>query len=171
MRVVAVAGALLSLAVVVAVSCGGDGVTLEEYFEELQAITDDAAERDEALDEEFDALGAAASEAAALAELQELFRRLADIFGDSLSAVRAVEAPTEVADLHEEFISGLAEVAAAVDRFAGLIGDAESEAEVDGVIDSFQFDEPAARFERACIRMEGVAQANGIEVDLECGVA
>jgi len=82
--------------------------------------------------------------------------------------VRVVEAPAEFADLHEEMVRSLADVVAAVETFAGRIGDVESEAHLEALFEGFQLDEPTARFERACLRLEGVALANGIEVNLEC---
>lgn len=164
-RVVLV-GFLLSLAALVAVSCGGGGVTIEEYFEELQGIVQEADEQDEALDQEFERLGAAARDAAAVAGL---YQRFATIFGDSLRAVQALDVPSEVADPHAEMVASLSEVFAILDALADQIRVAESEAELEVIFERFQLGEAAAGFDRACDRLEGIALADGIEVDLECG--
>ena len=100
------------------------------------------------------------SEAAALAALPELYQRFAAIVGDSLTAVQEVEPPAEVADLHEEFVRSLAELVAVFDRFAGQVGNVESEADLEALFERSELDETGARFEWACFRLEGIAVAN-----------
>ncbi len=169
-RRVFIAAVLLTLAALVAAACGGDDeLTVEEYFEQIQAIADDSDTRSEALDEEFERIEeTAASNAAVFAALSDLFPRLAQIFRDSLSAVEELEPPSEVEDGHEEFVEAFAGVVEVFEDVADRIGEVGSEAELDQFFESVGFEEGSARFERACFRLEGAALRNGINLDLDC---
>ena len=166
-------GALLLALSAVAGACGGDGgLTLEEYFQRIDVLGND-------LDDEIDRLGEEFDEAAEKAETEEevieAFRdfmdRLAALFGDFVSELESIDPPSEVEDAHNEIVAVQAEGLELLEDLDERAQRAESVSDVEEVgaeLEGPVFTDVSDRGEQACFALEAIADANGIDVDLEC---
>jgi UDP-N-acetylglucosamine enolpyruvyl transferase len=170
-----VIAALLLAVGAIAAACGGNGngeLTIEEYFEGLQAIADDVDERGQALESDFERLfDPATSESDSIEAAQNFFNGSASIFTDGISDLENLGPPPEVGDAHNEFVEAAKGIGDAFQDFAERAGDIESVADVQEMFAEFGTPEFAAveqRFEAACKALEGIASDSDIELDMNC---
>jgi hypothetical protein len=155
-------------------ACGGgeDELTLEEYFQKLQTISDDLEEREKALDIEFEmAFDPETSPDTSVDTAQRVMGEAASASREVFDDVDSLDPPSEVEDAHNEFLregrattrllETLADRAAEVESLFGL---EDVHAELEGP----DFEAAGVRLEDACRALEGIAADNGIEVDLDC---
>jgi len=145
---------------------GGDELSLEEYFQRVLDIGDAAETRADTLEEESQGLGED------LNATRDYFDGLEAIAREALSDLRDIDPPAEVRDAHDEFVAGVAATQAVWKDLSDRIRDLESPSEVQALLFAMSED-PAfsAAFERqgnACVQLQGIADENGIDVDLEC---
>lgn len=166
-------GLLLALASVAA-ACGGGGAidpqdrqALEEYFQEVKAKSDEAEEKNQALVDgvplEF------ATEAEEIDATRRYVEGLAAIVTDFVAALEAIEPPPQVREAHEETVGAAEDWAGLLEDLGQQIQGVETVAELDKL-----FNDPAAgnaneRFGRGCQKLQEIADANEIAVDLGCG--
>lgn len=150
---------------------GGNGaeLTLDEYFDEyLRLKTDTEAKSDDAeakLDEE----PASAEEAADL--FGEAIAEFVDIAKDARDGLNGLNPPSEVADLHSDFISVWEE---GIDALEALESDIEGLDSPEDLLDLLpqieeDFGSLDGNTEQVCLDLQAVADENDIDVDLECG--
>ncbi len=166
--------ALLALGTIAAACGGGDELTLEEYFQQAQVISDDSDEEFEALyaefpeeedDEEF------FSNEENLTVIKEFAARFPVIFRDTLNDVEALDPPAEAEEAHDEFLAAGNELLTLFVGLTGPIEEAESVSEAEvlfGDEDDPEIEAADQRFTDACLALEGIAEDNGIVVDFEC---
>lgn len=151
----------------IAVACGGDGngeLTLEEYFQQFDAINEDMDARINAVADEYpEAFLEAAATRDALNEIDA-------IISDGLDRLDDIDPPGEVQDAHNEFRDGAAGQGELLRGLAGELADVESTSELAEVLEPSgpELDATAERLDAACLALEAVAADNGIVVDLEC---
>ncbi len=166
-----VAASLLAFGVIVAACRGnGDGeLTLEEYFQKSDAIFEDASERIEALDDpgeqEF------ASEEQQIEAIRDFLVADRAITEDVLDELENIDPPTEVQEAHNDFQGAGVVLVALFEDVAAQLANVESASEVDRVfaLNAPEINAAYARADAACFALQGVANANGVDVDLECG--
>ncbi len=152
----------------VAVGCGGatKELTLEEYFERIEALSDEADERFEplveALDQEFE------SEADQIEATRVFFNADIPILRDFVDALDDLDPPTEVEEPHEEAVAGGVELVEFLQDFIDRFSDVESTSELEELLDAPDLEAASGRFDRACLSLQDIADANGIAVDLDC---
>ena len=158
---------LLALGIL-AIACGDDGeeLTLEEYFREVESLSDEADERVEplveALNQEFD------SEAEQIEATRDYFNASIPIlrdFGDSLDEV---DPPAEVENPHEEAVAGIAELVEFLQDFTDRFADVESTSDLEELLDAPELEAASDRFDQACFDLQDIADVNDIDVDGEC---
>ena len=165
--------ALLALGTIAAACGGGDELTLEEYFEQAQVISDDSDEEFEALyadfpdedDEEF------FSNEENLTVVKDFAARFPVVFRDTLNDVEALDPPAEVEDAHDEFLAAGNELLTLFVGLTGPVEEAESVSEAEALFgdeDNPEIEAADQRFTDACLALEGIAEDNGIVVDFEC---
>jgi len=154
---------------VVASACDGDGgddeLTLEEFFQELQALDDELEAQFAELEEPFEALG----EDSSVDEAADILQQQADLIQDFVDRLDDLNPPDEAADLLDEAVSA---GRAAADAFQNAIDDArdaESLDELFGVFETGDIDAAFERFDEGCLDAEQLAADNDITVDLNCG--
>lgn len=141
----------------------GDPLSLEEYFAQVQEADSSFSSSTDELGEQFEELSAdQVSEAADL--LDQQLSLLSD-FADELDAI---EAPEEVAELHDETVDalrGYAEVfGPAVDEFR------EAPTIDEGFASFAEVDQATLETAQGnCLELAQIAADNSIEVDLSCG--
>lgn len=163
MRGIAVAGALLLLLTLAATAaaCGGDGesVTLDQYFEQVAAfetgVTGDLDELEAEFPDAFDDLE----------QTQGFLDSSADVIRERLAGLEETEPPTEVEGAHEAYVDAVAGLAESFQAYADDLA-SESPPEMGDVLAGVQ--EAGDQLEQACIALQVIADAAGIDVDLDC---
>lgn len=175
MKFFAICGVAVLLACAAfAVACsdgGGGALTLEEYFQKLDAIQ-------EGNDATFATQEASAPEPSPDAsgeDLAALFRDSVTVSASTLrdagTAADDLEPPDEVADAHADIVAAINGAADALDSAADAIPDTLTREELDSG-EFFNNEDLNAAFDAittACNALEAIATANNITVDLACG--
>ncbi len=166
-------GALLLALSAVAGACGGDGgLTLEEYFQRIDAIGADAEDEVDRLTEEYvEAAEEVRTEEGLIEPFRDFFNQLATLSGDFVSELEGIDPPSEVEDAHNETVAvqteGL-ELFEELNERAQRVETASDMEEVGAELEGPVFAYLADRSEEACFALEAIADENGIDVDLDC---
>ena len=146
----------------IAAACGDGGLTLEKYLQQVEAADDEAEARSDALEDQFPT---AFEEPGAT---RDFFNAFAAIFRDFVDDLNDIEPTAEVEDAHNEFADAAEELAASFDELAGRAADAETLEELLTALFTSELSAAGDRFEVACLDLQGIADANAIDADLEC---
>ena len=161
-----IAALLLAIGAIAAACGGDDGLTLEEYFRRIQALSDEFDERFEplveSLNQEFD------SEAEELEATRDFFNADIVIFRDFVNALDDLDPPAEVKGTHEEFMAANMELVDTLQDVTDRMADVASTSELQELLDDPELEAATTRFDNACFSLEDIADANGIAFDLEC---
>ena len=155
----------------IAAACdgGGDPLTIQEYFEALETLSDDLNERSDALDEQFeDDFANAESEEDAIALFQEFFPQALPFFEDFVGGINDLNPPEQVEDAHGELEEASGDLLAAVEDLVDQMEDVESDADLVELFGEESFLDAGERFEEACVDLEEIAGENELEVGLDC---
>jgi len=151
---------------------GGGGLSLEEYFKQIDEIQNDT-------DATFATQEASTDEPAADASGEELATFLRDSMTGSVDILRAaaadvddLEPPDDVADAHDDIVAAINGLVAAWDDMADSVPDTLTLAELENpdatFFNSDELDAADEQFVAACNALEAVAADNSITVDLAC---
>ncbi len=164
-RFLVVAGLALAVAGL-AMGCSDDGggeLSIEDYFEKLEALDDEQQAASDELDKELDDLGDDVS-TDAFADTFEKQVKLLETFADD---VDDLDPPAEVKDAHDRVVSGLRGARDQFDTIIETIRDADSVDEAFNSLDDAAFSEIEKATE-ACRELETIAADHNIEVDFDC---
>jgi hypothetical protein len=166
--------AALPLGLVIVGACGdsADTLTLEEYFERLDAVL-------EAGDGELETLNAQFVETRDAAqtdeEVQDAFRNFfagtEQVFQQGISGLESIEPPPTVKEAHDEYVAIEVE---ALEFFSANVEPAERTSSPDdflGILEVLQgpaAEEIIERKAEGCLALQAIADDSGITVDLEC---
>ena len=160
------------LAALLLMGCGGDSeLTIEEYFEKLQQITDDrerAADENEA---DFDAAleDEDSEEDEIVKAFQEFFKGNTDATKDALSAAEGLSPPAALEAVHDDFIATLKTFVEVLEDFRSELDDVDSQDELLALLENTDAVESAGDdFETARKAVQQVARDNGVTVALDC---
>lgn len=150
-----------------ACSGGTDELTLREYFAQLQTQNDEAEQRSAPAEAEFEQGFASASSLAEQIQVSKAFFRLALLeIEDSVKDFNELDPPSEAAEAHDELRDGLEDAARFAEDLIDQFDSAESEADLLALFgDYVSAFEP---LEAPCLRLERIADDNGIEFDIDC---
>jgi hypothetical protein len=161
-----VAGSLLLAA------CGGDGgegeeLSLEEYFQQFDAIEEAMYTSIGALEEEAEGVIGEDIETT-----QDYIAGYHDIVEQGLNDVRALQGPSEVGDAQDEFTAALSNMISLWDDLSDQLADVETTSELQDLLLEIQNDtewlDTSQQFTDACLELQGIADDNGIQVVLDC---
>jgi hypothetical protein len=167
MRRIALAALAVSLLVP---ACGDDddaggALTVEEYFTRLEAAGTEFAERGEAADAELteseDPVG----------DAKLIIPEFIEILEDFVEVLDGLSPPAEVAEAHGSTVAAGKDALAALRDAAGEVADVD---DLGGLVEFFEgpamsaFEAAGARFEAGCAQLEGLAEEQGLDVDLRC---
>jgi hypothetical protein len=141
----------------------GDALTLEEYYERVAELDDEATAEldrtsgllDELDEQQFD-------------EARDLLRQQLAAFEGFADGLADLDPPSEVEDAHGEATEGLAEFTEAYGEALDELEGIDSIEEAAGVFEDLDRG-GAERAGDACRSLEETAAANDIDVDLSCG--
>ena len=143
---------------------GGDGLTLEEFFQRVEELDDDFEARNAEIEAEFEEL----SDEETLDQGPDLLGRLAELVGEFVDDLAALNPPEEATDLLEEAVSAGRNVE---DTFDGLVAELEGAQSLDDLFSFFEdpdFNAARGRFSQVCYDAEALAADNDITIDLNC---
>ena len=163
---IALAMVLLLALGALATACGdaGEELTLEQYFQRLEAVTADGNDKFFALVTQFpQALEDPA-------QTRDFFAAAGVILRDGVDQLDDIDPPAEVEDPHNEFLDAGEGMADAIEDFADQLADVESAQELQEALEPLdaQLAPVERRLDAACLALEGIAADNGIAVDLDC---
>lgn len=138
---------------------------MEQYFQRLDEVDNQAAERFDKLEGRLQP-GLAPDEALDL--VQELIPQQIAILRDLLEGMEELEPPAEVADAHQEAVDALRAFIDLSEDIRDQAAEAESFAEVTELLGSEESVAADQRLVETCQALEQVASDNGITIDLDC---
>ena len=148
---------------------GDSTLTIEEYFQRLQALNDVADERSEELENAFNAdFLAAGSEEGVLQAFENFFTDSLPIFEDFVEGMEDLNPPAAVEDAHNESVEGGAELLAVVRSVLDGLDDLESTASLEDLFEEEGFFAAGDRLDTACFALQDIADENEIDGDLDC---
>ena len=143
-------------------------LTLEEYFQQIDAIGDEADKRFEALsmdlfpEEGFD------SEEEEIQASRDLLDGADAINRDILDALNGIGPPAEAEFAHDEFADAVAELLEVGRSINGQLADVESVSELVKVVDESGLEAAGDQAVQACFKLQEIADSNDIEAGLDC---
>ncbi len=153
----------------VAPACGGSGgqLGLADYFQRFAAANADAENRGNVLQTTLQSdLQNASDQRAALAYHDFLQQSLV-VSNDFLDKVSSLDPPLEARSAHLEYVAAFHELAVAFQGAVDAVGRVKTRTEAEQVV--LQRITPAAQEAGlACARLQQIANANSINVDLKC---
>ena len=163
--------ALLLAFGVIAVACdgssggGGEPLTLDEYFQRLEALSVEAVERSEALGEDIaEETSSTLSEEERLEVIRKFLDATLPITEDFVDRIRDLNPPTEIEDEHNRALEAHADVLSVLTEYLNEHPEVESESELQALFTNPAFE----RFVAACLALQEIADENSIDVDLDC---
>ncbi len=163
------AGVLLLLLSTIAAACGdGDeDLTLEEFFQQGDAIDDDFQQRFDRLSGEYPVPGLEIYQ-----EYKAFFGEDADLFTDFIDELETLNPPPEAENAFNELLTAGSELGEFRQELADVLEESESLAEADQVLSELPTETRAIdeRYWDACKSLRGLADANGIVTSFECGI-
>jgi len=158
-----VAGSLLLTA------CGGGGekISLDEYFRQLDAVEEGMKTKVSALDEQSgEAVG---QDVQATRDYVDSYY---SIVQQGLNDVKALQPPAEAKDAQDEFVASLANMLSLWQdlsvRLAGVETTEELQTLLTGLESETQWLDTSQKFTDACRALQAIATDKGIDVTLDC---
>ena len=155
-------GALLTAS---AAACGGGGaMSLEDYFKELDTIFGDIDAEFTDLEDGYPDLFVDPD------ETREYVDKAIPLVEGAVGDVRDLSPHEDAEDAHKEFLDAAEDVVEAYNTLAEELNDVESEEEIDVVLTELDAEMSPVfqRFEDACFGLQGIADDNDLDVDLDC---
>jgi hypothetical protein len=148
---------------------GGDGeeVSLDEYFQQFDAIEEGMAVSVSGLDDASE--GIIGEDLAATQDYVDGYQAIVE---QGLNDVRALNPPSEAKDAQDEFVTALSNMVSVwgdlSDRLADVGTTSEMQTLLTEMVNETSWLEATDRFTEACRGLQGIADENGIEVTLDC---
>jgi hypothetical protein len=144
-------------------ACGGSALSLEEYVERMQTTTDEL----EAMGEQFAAVVEAAVdlETGAVVDvdaLQGLLDDTAAALEGYFEELESLEAPSEVADAHDAFVT------VAKQRVEQWVSAADRASEIESLDELVAATLKTPDFTGTCMALEQAVDDNGLRLDMDC---
>jgi hypothetical protein len=149
-----------------AVACndGGDKLTLEEYFQEVDQIDNDSTER---IDAAFNDI----TDQSDIQQFKDAFKQFAPILDDAADHFDALDPPDDVREAHDAMAEALNAFADKANDIAADVDEIEASTpeELFTAIDEEGFSEAADAFDARCLDLQQIANDHSVVVDLDCG--
>ena len=141
-------------------NCGGDGLSLTEYVDRLNAINDRTVPQAEVLISELE-------RSTTPVEVSATMERMAGLRIESVEATEELDPPAQVADLHELFLNWEKRLIPIEEEFAALAGIAAGWEEVFESVEVAAYRSALAEGKQVCIefqtRMDATADRGEFE--------
>lgn len=158
-----------------AIACGGKSLTFEEYSQRHEALTSEAAERSQVVEEDFDEETASADTVdELLVALRGYYNATLPIFEDIANGMKDLNPPAEIEDEHDALVEASADRRDSLQDLLVELADVESASELQDLFTEFGADRHFLyriflRLESSCLTLQDAATENSIDLDLDCG--
>lgn len=166
------AGGLMAALMLTAGACGGDSggggggggkqLTLEAYFEKVDAADNKTEEKTSAISDSL-------ADTEDVKTIQDAFAQFPDIIRDFLKEMERLNPPDEAKDAHEAAIEAGRNT---IDEFDSVLDDvnaADTLEDVIAALDNEAFTAADEAFTETCVELQTIADDNEIDVQLDCG--
>jgi hypothetical protein len=150
-------------------------LTLEQYFQELDRIADDAkaagAERAADIERRISEIADDPSEEEALDLLGDMVELQIVLAEERVEALKALDPPAEVEELHDEFVASIEDSIDELEEIAGRIASADSAEDIADLLGGGDWLTRAGELALAlqpCFELQQVAIDNDIDANLAC---
>ncbi len=152
---------------------GARSVTLEEYLRAAEQVNVTSEARIGAASQGVQDLGPDTPFEDLRDAFDGVYREFGAIAGDARDDLDVMKPPSEAEDQHGEMLAGLEELETAFDGIRGQVRDAATPADLGKVVESAsqsaEVESAQNRVAAACAALQATADANAVEVDLNCG--
>jgi len=149
---------------------GGGALTLEEFYGQLEVLSQDWEDEGNALDkqasEDFEAAESEEETVAVFISFIEDFTTATTDFVDGLDDLNA---PAEAADAMDEAVAAGREVVDMFENIQVVLETVDTLADATALMEGPGFTDASDRFADACFALEDIAGESGLTVDLLCG--
>jgi len=145
---------------------GGDGLTLEEYFQRVDELDNELTEQSDAL---FAPLEDVQDPDEATDRLREIVPQQGALLQDFRDGLGDLDPPSEVEELHNDVLEAFDELIAGFGDIVGQLDGIESFEDLDALFTDSEFAAADERLTQVCLDAERLAADNEIAVDLNCG--
>ena len=149
----------------VAAACGGGGepLTLEEYFQRLEELSNELDQGADALEPTVEG-----SPDDQIEVFQEALNGFLPVLADFFKGIKEMNPPEELEEPHSGFVARSDDVLKAVESLVDELETVESEAELNEVIARFESSAALAPVGQACLALQRVFDERELDVDLRC---
>jgi hypothetical protein len=155
------------------VACGDDGggrqLTLEEYFQQVDDLQDDAEDSIIGLEAPGD-LGTTLEEQ--IEAEREFLQAIDSITQDYQKQLDNMDPPPEVQKPHKELSNAIRDYLEANEDIPSRLADVESQSELEDLLKELragpEVTAASERFQQACQQLQTIADDNNIDVAMEC---
>ncbi len=169
LRLLMPAGVLLLVLSIIAAACGGDDekLTLEEFFQQGDAIDDDFQQRFDRLPDEYPDPNLENFQT-----YKEFFGEFAVLFTEFIDELEVLNPPSEAEDAFDELLTAGSEFGELRQKLGDRLEGVESLAEANQVLSELSVETQAVdeRYWDACKSLRKLADANGIVASFDCGI-
>jgi hypothetical protein len=159
---------ILVLGTVSAACSSDDELTLEEFFEQGQAISDDFALQ---LDEVLEGLPDDGQETDENLEAEKAaYGEFAPIYDEFFDDLATLNPPPEAEDAFDELLTAGREIVEYLEELAGRVEEVESFTELGQLLEEGEAESDALQetYSAACRSLQDIADANDIVADIGC---
>ncbi len=153
-------------------ACGGGEaeLTLDEYFQKLETVSDDLEQRGEALGTELEEdIDLETGELPSIETLRRLLSEGVSASQDALDETERLDPPPDVKSAHNEFVEAARGRVEFIESVVDEVVESESVSDLLEIFTQVSLgSEQETRFEDACRALEQIAVDNGIQADLNC---
>jgi uncharacterized protein (TIGR02246 family) len=162
-RKIIAAGFVLGAAAGIVACTDDDELTLEEYFQQVEAVADES-------DASVNVLFEGITDEGDVQQFRDAVAGIGPILDEAADDLEAIDAPGEVQDEHDAVVETLKGFAAAGNDAAAGIDDIEAASpdELFVAVDEQGFGAAREAFNNACKHLEAVAHNNDIDANLNC---
>jgi hypothetical protein len=164
--------AALIVGSVLLAGCGGGGgggggggeeeLDLDQYFRRVEEIMNEMETRSKKL-EEYEGAGQE------IEATRDYVDAVEGITRQALNDLKDLHPPAEARDAHDEFVGGVSQMLALWEDLSDGLADVESPSELQAVLaEDSASDAVLEQVDNACRQLQGIADENGIEVDVRC---
>ena len=146
------------------------GLTLAEYFAEVDAIFEEADSATDDAQAELETLPDTASLDEQKEAIDTFLSDIIDIFRTAEQSLQDLVVPVEAGQPNSDFMSAIDDAADLAADLQEQAADASTQADLDDLVNAFDADVSAATADAdaACLELQALATSNNIDVDLDC---
>ena len=149
----------------------GDELSLEEYFQRIDAIFERSDEEIDALNTELtEATGPGVGLEDGITAIDDFLSESVTVLTDAVNEMEALNEPSEVSDAQADFTAAIRDATDQAETFQEDLQGVTTEEELEELVSQFDQEttQTTQEADAACLELQGIADDNSIIVDLNC---